>query len=50
MTANVCLAIIIFVSTVAVGSAIFGIVDYIRTQNWIEEQEKYLREMENKRA
>jgi len=48
--ANVCMAILGLAVLVISGCAVFGVIDYINTLRWVEQQKEYLREMENKRA
>ena len=48
--ANVYMAILGLAILVISGCAVFGAIDYINTLRWVDEQEKYLREMEKNKA
>lgn len=50
MAANICMIIIVFTTLVGAGCVLFGAADYHDTMAWVEEQEKYLKEMEKNKA
>lgn len=50
MAANICVIIIALTTLVGFGCVLFGASDYRDTTAWVEEQEKYLKEMEKNKA
>ena len=50
MAANICMIIIVLTTLVGAGCVLFGAADYHDTMAWVEEQEKYLKEMEKNKA